>query len=379
MKPLVEMGPELGQEALQRYSRHLLVPGLGVQGQRRLANAKVAVVGAGGLGSPTLLYLGAAGVGHVTVIDHDVVDISNLQRQVLHRTQDVGQPKAISAARAVGDLNPLVSVTAVTQELVADNVRSILAGHDIVIDGTDNFATRYLVGDTCAELGIPVVWAAVLRFDAQIATFMPAPWVSAEDATSLRDLYPSLPPAEATPSCSDAGVLGMLCGQVGSIMAGEAIKLITGAGQPLIGRVLLLDGASMRTREVPLRPRPADVAGQATPAQVEHDPAPEVFGRIAAITLSAAQDALSVLDVREPQEHELGVIDGALLIPLDTVLSWRDLSELPQGPLVITCKVGPRAQRAAEHLRSLGHPDLALLDGGMVAWTDNVDPSLIHY
>lgn len=375
MKPLVEIGPELDADALARYSRHLLVPGIGIEGQRRLANASVCVVGAGGLGSPVLLYLAAAGVGSLTVIDHDVVDLSNLQRQVLHRTQDLGEPKALSAARAVVDLNPLIKITPLISELNDDNVVDVLSGHDLVIDGTDNFATRYLVGDTCADLGMPVVWAAVLRFDAQIATFMPEPLVAAEDATSLRDLFPMLPPPEATPSCSDAGVLGMLTGQVGSIMAGEAIKLITGAGEPLVGRVLLLDSASMRMREVPLRPRPVGAVASAPKATS----APERFDAITPAELAAQRDAVTVLDVREPGEHALGLIDGAHAIPLDEVLTWEDLGALPDGPLVVTCKLGPRARRAATHLRSLGHADLSLLSGGMVAWTEEIDPSLIRY
>ena len=372
LPPLVQPGPELSAEALTRYSRHLLVPGIGMTGQRRLAHARVCVVGAGGLGSPALLYLAAAGVGHLTVVDHDVVDVSNLQRQVLHRTRDVGVPKVDSAARALGELNPMVEVSARHTEVTADTVHDLLRDHDLVVDGTDNFATRYLVGDACVELGIPVVWAAVLRYDAQVSTFVPAPWVPADDAVQLRDLFPAMPPPEAVPSCSDAGVLGAMCGLVGSVMATEAVKLITGVGEPLVGRVLLVDVASMRLREIPLRPNPRKrEAVDAPPAPPLPDLPPG--------DLAARLRELTVLDVREPEEHALGTVPGALTVPLRDVLTWADLTVLGEGPVVVTCKVGPRAERAARHLVALGHPDVRVLRGGMLGWIDEVDPTLVPY
>ncbi len=370
--PLVEPGPELSAEALTRYSRHLLVPGIGMTGQRRLSRARVCVVGAGGLGSPALLYLAAAGVGHLTVVDHDVVDVSNLQRQVLHRTCDVGVPKAHSAARALGELNSMVEVSARHTEVTADTVQDLLRGHDLVVDGSDNFATRYLVGDACVDLGIPVVWAAVLRYEAQLSTFVPAPWVPAEEAVQLRDLFPAMPPPEAVPSCSDAGVLGAMCGLVGSVMATEAVKLITGVGEPLVGRVLLVDVASMRMREIPLRPNPRK--GEAVDAP-KAPPLPDLLPG----DLAARLGELTVLDVREPEEHALGTVPGALTVPLREVLAWADLTVLGEGPVVVTCKVGPRAERAARHLMTLGHPDVRVLRGGMLGWTEAVDPTLVHY
>lgn len=374
--PLVEVGAELTREQIERYSRHLLVPGIGMPGQRRLLNARVAVVGAGGLGCPALIYLAAAGVGHITIIDNDVVEVSNLQRQVLHRTVDVGTPKVLSAARAVAELNPGVSVTTRHTRLGADNVHDLIRGHDLVLDGTDNFPTRYLVNDACVDLGLPLVWAAVLRFDAQVSTFVPSPWAPVDQAVQLRDLFPTAPPPEVVPSCADAGVLGAMVGQVGSIMAAEAVKLITGAGEPLMGRVMLIDVAGMTTREIPLRPNSA--RGVVTEAgEMRHTPEP-----VAAITAFEVQqrpEAMTVLDVREPAEHQLGTIPGAMLSPLENVLAWTDLSVTGSQPVVVTCKVGPRAERAARHLIALGHPDVTVMQGGMLAWIDDVDPSLPRY
>lgn len=385
LPPLVEPGPELTREQIERYSRHLLVPGIGMLGQRRLLNARVCVVGAGGLGCPALIYLAAAGVGHVTVIDHDVVEVSNLQRQVMHRTTDVGVPKVTSAARAVAELNPSVAVTARHTEVTADNVRELIAEHDLVLDGTDNFTTRYLVNDACLLLGMPLVWAAVLRFDAQVSTFVPAPLVPVSQAVQLRDLFPTAPPPEVVPSCADAGVLGAMVGQVGSIMATEAIKLITGLGEPLAGRVLLIDVASMRMREIPLRPNPSrrtrpgvdsGAVNTSTAIPARDDPPLPSMG---AVELSEKLAAVHVLDVREPEEHALGTISSALLVPLADVLTWTDLDGLPDGPVVVTCKIGPRAERSARHLIALGHDDVRVLTGGMLAWGDEVDPSLPRY
>jgi sulfur-carrier protein adenylyltransferase/sulfurtransferase len=372
LPPLVEPGPELSAEATLRYSRHLLVPGIGAQGQRRLANARVCVVGAGGLGCPALVYLAAAGVGRITVVDHDVVDLSNLQRQVLHRTQDVGVPKAHSAARALRELNPLVEVRALQTEVTEATVHDLLREHDVVVDGTDNFATRYLVGDACAELGIPVVWAAVLRYDAQVSTFVPPPWLPVADAVQLRDLFPTTPPPEAVPSCADAGVLGAMCGLVGSVMATEAVKLVTGVGQPLVGRVLLVDVAAMRMREVPLRPNPRR-------GEVVEAPRAEPLPDVGPAEVARRLGEVVVLDVREPEEHALGTVPGARTVPLGEVLTWSDTGRLGAAPVVVTCKVGPRAERAARHLLALGHPDVRVLRGGMLAWIDEVDPTLVRY
>ncbi|TQM90734.1 adenylyltransferase/sulfurtransferase [Ornithinimicrobium humiphilum] len=373
--PLAEPGPELTPTQVSRYSRHLLVPGMGLDAQRRLLNARVAVVGAGGLGSPILAYLAAAGAGHLTVIDDDVVDVTNLQRQVLHRTDDVGRRKADSAAEFVRGLNPDVTVEVRHTRITPENAEELLAGHDLVLDGADNFPTRYAVSDACAALGLPVVWAAVLRFDAQISAFVPG----VDGAVSLRDLYPVPPLPEDVPSCSEAGVLGALVGQVGSIMAGEAVKLLCGFGEPLVGRVLLIDALSQRTREIPLRPVGAVVPPRVPEPVRELVPLDEVEPEeVAALLRRTPRPVL--LDVREPAEHALGTVPGALTIPVGEVLTWEDgRAPLPDGPVVVYCKAGPRARRAAAHLVRIGHPDVRVMTGGMLAWIERVDPSLPSY
>lgn len=377
VQPLVDPGPELTPEQLARYSRHLLLPQVGLEGQRRLTNASVCVLGAGGLGCPAMVYLAAAGVGRITVIDSDVVEESNLQRQVLHRVEDIGRPKVDSAARALRELNPLVEVVPRQVRLTPENVRSELAGHDIVLDGTDNFETRYVVDDACTELGLPRVWAAVLRFDAQVASFVPTPWVRPEQATRLRDLFPVPPHPDEVPSCAEAGVLGILCGQVGSVMAGEVIKLVAGFGEPLVGRVLLIDALTTQTRIVPLRPRRegAHPVPSAEPGRLR--PVLE----LRQVEPTEVRDGWpgTVLDVREPAEHALGMIPGAKPVPVGEVLSWTSAYPLPEGPVLVYCKAGPRAERAAAHLARLGHPDVAVLRGGILAWIDQVDPSLPRY
>uniref|UniRef100_UPI00202881E2 ThiF family adenylyltransferase n=1 Tax=Actinotalea sp. C106 TaxID=2908644 RepID=UPI00202881E2 len=253
LAPLVEPGPALTAEQLARWSRHLLLPELGELGQRRLRNARVCVIGAGGLGAPVLLYLAAAGVGCLGVVDADEVALSNLQRQVLHRTQDVGRAKVDSARAAIGDLDPGVDVQVHQVRLTEANVDEVLTGYDLVVDGTDNFPTRYLVNDACVRLGLPEVWGSVLRFDAQVSVFWGAPPAGAGAApVQLRDLFPAPPPEGSVPSCAEAGVLGALCGQVGSLMATEAVKLVTGVGETLLGRVLVLDALSSRWSEIPL-------------------------------------------------------------------------------------------------------------------------------
>src|SRR3989442_13336959 len=239
LPPLVEPAAELSKEEVARYSRHLIIPDVGVDGQKRLKNAKVLVVGAGGLGSPALLYLAAAGVGTLGIIDFDVVDESNLQRQVIHGQSDIGRPKAESARDSIAEINPFIAVNLHNTSLTTENALEIFAGYDLILDGTDNFATRYLVNDAAVLLGKPYVWGSIFRFEGQVSVF----WEDAPDGQGLnyRDLYPEAPPPGLVPSCAEGGVLGVLCGSIASVMGTEAIKLITGIGQPLLGRLLIYD------------------------------------------------------------------------------------------------------------------------------------------
>lgn len=378
--PLVEPGPPLSAAELRRYSRHLIIPEVGMDGQRRLKNARVLVVGAGGLGSPALLYLAAAGIGTLGIVDDDVVDESNLQRQVIHGVGDIGRPKAESARDAVLELNPLVQVVLHREHLDRDNALEIFSGYDLVLDGTDNFATRYLVSDAAAILGKPCVWGSILRFDGQVSVF----WSG--HGPTYRDLYPEAPPAGTVPSCAEGGVFGVLCAQIGSVMVAEAIKLVTGIGESLLGRVLILDSLAMTWREIRLRPDPATVS----PTELLEDyPAfcgvPDAAGRrelptVGARELAAMLDARAagdadfvLVDVREPGEAAIVAIDGARLAPRGQVLGG-DI-ELPRGvPLVLHCKSGARSAEVLGYLLDQGYDDARHLAGGILAWVEQVEP-----
>lgn len=393
LPPLVAPGPPLTPEERARYSRHLLLPAIGDEGQRRLRAARVLVVGAGGLGAPVLQYLAAAGVGRLGIVDDDVVDVANLQRQVVHGHADVGRPKVDSAADAVRALDPGVEVVPHRLRLTADTV-DLLADYDLVVDGADNFATRYLVNDACVHLGLPEVWGSVLRFDAQVAVFWGRPpqgWPVAP--VQLRDVFPEPPPEGSVPSCAAAGVLGALCGQVGSLMATEAIKLITGAGRVLLGRLAVLDALAGTWREVPLRRSAERAAGGDTAGMAaDHAPAPDapvpaapapagdVLREVTPRELVRllADDAVTLLDVREPAERAIVTIPAAdLAIPLGE-LPVR-VGEVPADrPVVVYCRSGVRSATAGRYLASLGH-DVANLAGGVLAWAADVDPSLPRY
>ena len=402
--PLVEPGPPLTRAEVERWSRHLLLPQVGEEGQRRLRNARVCVVGAGGLGAPVLLYLAAAGVGRLGVVDADAVELSNLQRQVVHGRDDVGRAKVDSARDAVHALDPGVDVVTHHVRLGTENVDAVLAGYDLVIDGTDNFPTRYLVNDACVRLGLPEVWGSIFRFDAQVAVFWGAPPAGSGVApVQLRDLFPAPPPAGSVPSCAEGGVLGALCGQVGSLMATEAVKLLTGAGEPLLGRVLVLDALAARWTEVPLVGRPAGAwAGTETPVQAcatRADGGDGDDGRggaggagsevVRTTTARALADRLAVragggddfvlVDVREPGERSIVSIPGAVGVPLARVLDGSGLADLPRDlPLVVHCRSGVRSEQAARALASAGF-DATSLAGGVLAWVADVDPSLPTY
>lgn len=392
--PLVAPGPPLTAAERARYSRHLLLPQIGDEGQRRLRAARVAVVGAGGLGAPVLQYLAAAGVGRLGIIDDDVVDVTNLQRQVVHGHADVGRPKVDSAADAVRAIDPGVEVVEHRVRLTEANA-DLLAGYDLVVDGADNFPTRYLVNDACVRLGLPEVWGSVLRFDAQVSVFWgrpPAAWPVAP--VQLRDVFPEPPPEGAVPSCAAAGVLGALCGQVGSLMATEAIKLVTGTGRPLLGRLAVLDALAGTWREVPLRAAAigrtvagsgdtAVVSGDQPPAPVrpaDGAPTPREPGEVTPRELVGllAADAVTLLDVREPAERAIVTIaDDDLPIPLGELPAR--VGEVPADrPVVVYCRSGARSATAARYLAGVGY-DVANLVGGVLAWADDVDPSLPRY
>jgi len=386
--PLVEPIDRLSASESVRTARQRRLPQLNELGQRRLANARVLVLGAGGLGSPALLYLAAAGVGTIGIVDGDDVEPSNLQRQIAHGQADVGRPKVDSAAERIAEIAPETTVVRHTERLVASNAAEIIGGYDVVIDGTDNFPTRFLVNDTCARLGLPLVWASVLRFDAQLSVFWATPPAgSGVSGVHLRDLFPTPPADGEVPSCADAGVLGALCGQVGSLMATETIKLITGIGSPLIGRVLVIDALSGRFSEIPLvgtgiaaEPTAAERAAENT-ARVAAENTAEVSSAELVERLEAQRggiDNFLVLDVREPNENAESSIPTARLLPLGELLTDGALSDtgraaLPENtPLIVHCHAGGRAARAAAALREAGFTDVSVLTGGIVAWDDLV-------
>ena len=375
LSPLVEPVAQLSAAESARTARQRRLPQLNELGQRRLANARVLVLGAGGLGSPALVYLAAAGVGTIGIVDSDDVEPSNLQRQIVHGTQDIGRPKVVSAAESIAAIAPEATVVQHAERLTADNAEAIIGGYDVVIDGTDNFPTRFLVNDVCAALGLPLVWASVLRFDAQLSVFWATPPKgSGLVGVHLRDLFPNPPADGEVPNCAEAGVLGALCGQVGSLMATEAIKLIAGIGTPLIGRILVIDALSGRFSEVSLvgtgiaaaDPRPAP----ATPEPVPDWPlltATELAARLAGRDAGGAP--FLVVDVREPDEHAESAVPGAVLLPLGRLLTAEGRTTLPTDvPLVLHCHQGSRAEAAALALHRAGFTGLSLLSGAIVAW-----------
>ncbi|OJX95459.1 MAG: hypothetical protein BGO96_11630 [Micrococcales bacterium 73-15] len=378
---IVEPGPPLSAAEAERTARHARLPELGELGQRRLHAARVLVLGAGGLGAPALLYLAAAGIGAIGIVDDDQVDVSNLHRQVIHGVEDVGGAKTASAARRLREVAPSVEVVEVRERLTPEVAADVIGGGwDVVLDGTDNFATRYLVSDTCARLGVPLVWASVLRFDAQVAVF----WTPAADradargfpdgvaGVTLRDLFPEPPAPGSVPSCAEAGVLGALCGMVGSMMALEAIKLVAGIGEVLLGRVAVVDGLTLRVHDVPLRPADHD----ATPPRAR--PAPSTALPRTGPAAAVAAPAGPLVDVREPAEAaEAGDgLAGAVVVPIGVIeqaarsadpiaaLAVAGLPPTVSGDdvnhLRLYCRSGARAQRGARLLRSLGVPAVAL-------------------
>ncbi|MEK0155229.1 molybdopterin-synthase adenylyltransferase MoeB [Arthrobacter oryzae] len=382
LDPLVEPADALTAEEVERYSRHLIIPEIGTLGQRRLKNAKVLVIGAGGLGSPALLYLAAAGVGTLGIIDDDAVDLSNLQRQVIHGVADVGRSKIESARDSIAALNPLVDVRLHNVRLDASNALELFAGYDLILDGADNFATRYLVNDAAAILGKPYVWGSIFRFDGQVSVF----WE--KHGPTYRDLYPEAPPAGSVPSCGEGGVFGMLCAAVGSLMVTEAVKLITGVGRSLLGRVALFDALGGSWREIKVARDPeAERITELTDYQAFCGIVPEaaaakentVTATQLATMLASRKAGLKdfdLVDVREPGEHDIVSIDGSVLIPQGRILAGEAWAELPQDKdIVFHCKAGTRSAAVLAAARKAGYQRVSHLDGGILAWVREVEPA----
>lgn len=377
----MEPAAELTTEEVERYSRHLIIPEIGAAGQRRLKNAKVLVIGAGGLGSPALLYLAAAGVGTLGIVDDDDVDLSNLQRQIIHGVGDVGRPKIESARDAIKELNPLVNVQLHNVRLDSSNALEIFSGYDLILDGADNFATRYLVNDAAAILGKPYVWGSIFRFDGQVSVF----WE--KHGPSYRDLYPEAPPAGSVPSCGEGGVFGMLCAAVGSLMVTEAVKLITGVGRSMLGRVALFDALGGSWREIKVSKDPeAEPITELTDYEafcgITPAPAGDSVPTVTATELSGMLEAraagerdFELVDVREIGEHEIVNIDGSVLIPQGRILAGEAWTELPQDKeIVFHCKGGTRSAAVLAAAQRAGYTRVSHLDGGILAWVRDVEP-----
>ncbi|WP_433611055.1 adenylyltransferase/sulfurtransferase MoeZ [Dactylosporangium sp. CA-139114] len=390
LPPLVEPATDLSVDEVRRYSRHLIIPDVGVAGQKRLKNAKVLCVGAGGLGSPALMYLAAAGVGTLGIVEFDTVDESNLQRQIIHGQSDIGRPKAESARDSVLEINPYVNVVLHNEALSNDNVMEIFAQYDLIIDGTDNFATRYMVNDAAVLLGKPYVWGSIYRFDGQASVF----W--AEHGPCYRCLYPEPPPPGMVPSCAEGGVLGVLCASIGAIQVTEAIKLLTGVGDTLLGRLMVYDALEMSYRKIKLRKDPnCAICGEnpTVTGLIDYDDfcgavsdeaqAATVGSTITASELKEWQDSgkpMDLIDVREPAEWEIVRVPGARLVPKGEILNGNALSELPQDKqIVLYCKSGVRSAEALAAVKAAGFKDAVHVQGGVVSWVKTVDPSLPIY
>ena len=388
LPPLVEPAAELTRDEVARYSRHLIIPDLGVDGQKRLKNARVLVIGAGGLGAPTLLYLAAAGVGTIGIVDFDVVDESNLQRQIIHGVSDIGRSKAQSARDSIAEVNPLVDVRLHEERLERHNAVNLFEQYDLILDGTDNFATRYLVNDAAVLAHKPYVWGSIYRFEGQISVF----WEDAPDGRGLnyRDLYPEAPPPGMVPSCAEGGVLGILCASIASVMGTEAIKLITGIGEPLLGRLMVYDALEMSYRTITIRKDPS------TPKIIELIDYEEFCGVVSDDVAEAAVDStitprelrellesgkkVALIDVREPVEWDINHIDGAQLIPKSLINSGEGLAKLPQDRMpVLYCKTGVRSAEALAALKKAGFADAVHLQGGIVAWAKQMQPDMVMY
>ncbi|CAN5644731.1 adenylyltransferase/sulfurtransferase MoeZ [soil metagenome] len=393
LPPLVAPAAQLSRDEVARYSRHLIIPDLGMDGQKRLKNARVLVIGAGGLGSPTLLYLAAAGVGTIGIVEFDVVDESNLQRQIIHGQSDIGRSKAQSARDSIRETNPFVDVRLHEVRLEPENAVEIFAQYDLIIDGTDNFATRYLVNDAAVLAGKPYVWGSIYRFEGQVSVFWedaPADEGGNERGLNYRDLYPEPPPPGMVPSCAEGGVLGILCASIASVMGTEAIKLITGIGDTLLGRLMVYDALDMTYRTIKIRKDPA------TPKITELIDYEAFCGVVSDEAADAAADStitprelrdlldsgkkLALIDVREPVEWDINHIAGAELIPKSTIEAGDGLAKLPHDRIpVLYCKTGVRSAEALAAVKKAGFADAVHLQGGIVAWARQIEPDMVTY
>ncbi|CAB4332112.1 MAG: adenylyltransferase/sulfurtransferase MoeZ [Actinobacteria bacterium] len=394
LPPLVEPAAELSVDEVRRYSRHIIIPDVGMNGQKRLKNAKVLCVGAGGLGSPTLMYLAAAGVGTLGIVEFDTVDESNLQRQVIHGQSDIGKSKAISAAESVKEINPLITVNVHETRLDNTNVMELFSQYDLIVDGTDNFATRYMVNDACVLLNKPYIWGSIYRFDGQASVF----W--SEYGPCYRCLYPEPPPPGMVPSCAEGGVLGVLCGSIGSIQVNEAIKVLTGIGDPLVGSLIVYDALEMTYRKIKVRKDPnCAICGEnpTVTALIDYDffcgaVSQDAKDAIVDSTINVKQleqmlkereagtRDFVLIDVREPNEYDIVNIPGAVLIPKNEFLMGNALLSLPQDkPVVLHCKSGGRSAEVLAVVKGAGFSDAVHVGGGVLAWVSQIEPDKPTY
>ena len=377
---------ELTKEEYERYSRHIILPEVGLEGQKRLKAASVVCIGTGGLGSPLLLYLAAAGVGRIGIVDFDIVDKSNLQRQIIHGTSGVGQPKLQSAKRRILDINPFCQVDLYNTRITSENALDILKPYDVVVDGTDNFPTRYLVNDACVLLGKPNVYGSIFRFEGQASVF------NYQEGPNYRDVFPEPPPPGMVPSCAEGGVLGVLCGVIGSIQATEAIKVILGMDTTLSGRLLLYNAQTMSFRELKLRPNPErpeikelidyEQFCGIPQMQEEETEVPEMTVQDLKQLMEQKADDYVLIDVRNPNEYEIAKIPGATLIPLPDIEEGdgvKKVKELMNGHrLIAHCKMGGRSAKALRILKKAG-VEGTNLKGGIRAWSQEIDSSVPEY
>ena len=399
---LVEPAAELTIDEVRRYSRHLIIPDVGMAGQKRLKNAKVLVIGAGGLGSPALLYLAAAGVGTLGIAEFDEVDESNLQRQIIHGQSDIGKSKAISAKESIAETNPLVNVIVHEERLDNDNVLGIFEQYDLIVDGTDNFATRYMVNDAAYFLKKPYVWGSIYRFDGQASVFWPTLSIDGKsaDAPCYRCLYPEPPPPGMVPSCAEGGVLGVLCASIGSIQVNEAIKLLAGIGDPLVGKLMIYDALEMEYRKLKVRKDPNCALCGENPTvtglidyetfcgAISDEAANAAVGSTISVTQLShllkerenGERDFVLVDVRESVEFDINKVPGSILIPKGDFLNGSALEKLPHDKQIIMyCKTGVRSAETLAIVKGAGYSDAVHVGGGVVAWVNQIDPSQPSY